>query len=396
MRRARVAWTVALADVVAVTIVMVLSPLIVPSGSPTLDTVAGGLLFIGGIAAFSTIGALLITRVPTNLIGMLLLVVGTILIAAIVIGEYGTIGALQRPPWPGSSVAATIGNAMVIYPILIALIGIPLYFPNGRLPTPRFRWIVRITIAFMIVWAIEAITGVLRDNGLTDVVPGLLAVAPILDALEIFMFVATFLIFGGAVVAVWLRFRRGDPVERQQVKWLVAVVAFGAVIWPLSFVIQDRHIADALSIIGIVGVFALPIVIGIAILRYRLYEIDRIISRTIGYAVVTGILAAVFAAAILLLQGVLATFTQGQTVAVAASTLAVFALFQPLRRRVQGAVDRRFNRARYDAERTAIAFSERLRNETDMEKVTTDLARTAQLTVSPTTMTIWLRRSGSS
>ncbi len=134
-----------------------------------------------------------------------------------------------------------------------------------------------------------------------------------------------------------------------------------------------------------------PIAIGIAILRYRLYEIDRIVSRSIAYAAMTGILAVVFAGGILLLQGVLATFTQGQTVAVAATTLLVFALFQPVRRRVQSVVDHRFDRTRYDTERIALAFSERLRSETDIEIVTRDLAHTARLTVAPNSLAIWLR-----
>jgi len=391
MTRARVAWAIAIADIVVVSVLMVMTPLITPSGSPTLDTVAGGLLFVGGIAAFSTVGAVLITRVPSNLIGPLLLVVGTSFVASIVIGDYGAFGAMQDPVWPGYSEAAAIGNAMLIYPILIALIGVPLFFPDGRLPSPRFRWIVRILIGFMAVWAIEAIQTVVRGGGAGEENAVLVAFAPVFSAMEIFEFVAMFLIFGGAVSAVWLRYRRGGPVERQQIKWLVAVVAFGAIIWPLSFLVQDRPIADALSLIGIVGLFALPIVIGIAILRYRLFEIDRIISRTIGYAAVTGILAVVFGGAILVLSGALSTFAQGQTVAVAASTLAVFALFQPVRRRVQSVVDHRFDRARYDAERTAVAFAERLRNETDMERVTMDLAATATVTVAPAALGIWLR-----
>ena len=121
-----------------------------------------------------------------------------------------------------------------------------------------------------------------------------------------------------------------------------------------------------------------PIASGTAVLGYRLFEIDRIISRTIGWAMVSGILVAAFAATVVGLQALLAGFTQGQTLAIAASTLVAFALFQPLRRRVQTAVDRRFDRARYDAQRTVDAFAQRLRDETNMEKVTSDLSRTAE------------------
>lgn len=134
-----------------------------------------------------------------------------------------------------------------------------------------------------------------------------------------------------------------------------------------------------------------PIAIGIAILRYRLFEIDRIISRTLGWAMASGILVAAFAATVVDLQALLPGFTQGQTLAVATSTLVAFALFQPLRRRVQAAVDRSFDRARYDAQRTVDAFAQRLRDETNMEKVTSDLSRTASATVAPTSFAIRLR-----
>ena len=130
---------------------------------------------------------------------------------------------------------------------------------------------------------------------------------------------------------------------------------------------------------------------GVAILHYRLYEIDRIISRTIAYAWLTAVLGAVFVAMILLLQAVLQPFTQGQTVAIAASTLVAAALFQPLRGRVQHVVDRRFDRARFDAERTSAAFAERLRHEVDIETVRTDLRRTVDRSIRPSSIDLWIR-----
>jgi DNA integrity scanning protein DisA with diadenylate cyclase activity len=155
--------------------------------------------------------------------------------------------------------------------------------------------------------------------------------------------------------------------------------------------------ATSPTIFDVLGPFSLslpPIAVGVAILRYRLYEIDRIISRTISYALVTGLLAATFAILIVGLQAVLTPFTGGQTVAVAASTLAVFALFQPVLRRVRRAVDRRFDRARYDGERTAAAFSERLRDQVDMETVTTDLRATVAGAIAPTDLGVWIRPRG--
>ena len=135
----------------------------------------------------------------------------------------------------------------------------------------------------------------------------------------------------------------------------------------------------------------MPVTIGIAVLRYRLYEIDRIISRTIGWALVSGILVAVFAGVVVALQTVLAGITQGETLAVAASTLVAFAIFQPVRRRVQSAVDRRFDRARYDAQRTVDTFAEHLRSEVDLGRLRSALVVTADRAVRPVGAAIWLR-----
>jgi hypothetical protein len=136
---------------------------------------------------------------------------------------------------------------------------------------------------------------------------------------------------------------------------------------------------------------SVPISIAIAVLRYRLYEIDRIISRTIGWAIVTACIVAIYLAGVLVLQGALEGATQGDTLAVAASTLLAAASFQPLRRRIQDLVDRRFHRTRYDAERMAAAFTERLRDQVDLEAVTGHLGATTREAVAPRTMTLWLR-----
>jgi hypothetical protein len=382
--RSRVAWGIAGLDIVAF--------LVATTFDPQGDVVAG-VLYLVGIASFAGVGALLCTRVPANPIGVLLLAAGTLLVAAIVIGTYADFGALQVPPWPGSGVARLVGDTIFIYPFVIALIGIPLVFPDGRLPSRRFRWVVRITIANMVAWTLGGILGP-TPGGAPGAIPGLAALDPFFEVLQPFVLVATLVSFGGAVVAVRLRFRRGDPVQRQQVKWLVAVVGVGAVVLPVALVLYDVNpgLADALSSVAILAMFALPIAIGIAILRYRLYEIDRLVSRTIGWAVVSGLLIAVFAGGVMALQTMLAGFTQGQTLAVAASTLVAFALFQPLRRRVQRAVDRRFDRARYDGEQTAAAFAERLRDQVDLGGLESDITGTVGVALRPSSAGIWIRQ----
>ena len=193
-----------------------------------------------------------------------------------------------------------------------------------------------------------------------------------------------------SVFSVVIRFRRGTPETRHQLKWPVLAVAFFGVVYGVGSVAQGAQ-GEIWNVLFVVAITAIPISVAVAVLKYRLYEIDRIISRTIGWTLVSGVLLAVFAAMILVAQAALDRFTQGQTIAVAASTLAVFALFQPVRRRIQRVVDRRFDRAWFDAERTSTAFAQRLQNEVDLATVTTDLRLTTEGALSPSALGVWIR-----
>src|SRR5439155_23219154 len=187
-----------------------------------------------------------------------------------------------------------------------------------------------------------------------------------------------------------IRYRSGDVTLRQQLRWFIAAVLLAAV--PLPIGIVPGVGGPQWFVLAAVGLLLVPISVGIAVTRYRLYEIDRLISRSIGWALVTGVLVAVFAGTVVGLQAIFASITRGETLAVAASTLVAFALFQPLRRRVQAAVDRRFDRARYDAQRTADAFAERLRDEVELAVITIELERTVQAAMRPSGATLWLPR----
>jgi hypothetical protein len=190
--------------------------------------------------------------------------------------------------------------------------------------------------------------------------------------------------------ALVIRFRRSVGTEHQQIKWFAsAAVVEVAAIFVTTWVVFPPPF-DALAALLIAPL--IPISVGVAILRYRLYDIDRIISRTVSYGAVTAILAGVFVGTILVSQTVLASFFSGNSVAVAASTLVVAALFQPLRRRVQAVVDRRFNRSRYDAERTAAAFSGRLREEVDLANICAEVRLVVAATVEPVTVEVWIRQ----
>jgi hypothetical protein len=199
--------------------------------------------------------------------------------------------------------------------------------------------------------------------------------------------------FVGAMSAIGLRFRRGNRVEREQIKWPLACMGAGVILLVASLFVQGAFpdVGNLLSVLGILDFFVLPIALGIAVLRYRLYDIDRIISRTISYGTITALLVAVFLAANLALQAALSSVTSGNALAVAGSTLLAAALFTPIRRRVQRSVDRRFDRARYDADRLTVEFADRLRDEIDLATLGDELDATVRLAFAPSSASLWLR-----
>jgi hypothetical protein len=382
MTRGTVALALAILDIVGYAVLIIIdSVMLGPEQADPVSAVLGA----GALAVFALMGALLIRRVPANPIGALLLATGTVQAAGLGLQFYGSLGGLASPPWPAATIVAALTDVWYTAPFVIALVGVPLLFPDGRLPSPHFRWVVWVTVAGTVLQVLA---------GLARLIPGSADLDSIVSMLVVVSVLATVVGFVGAGVAIWVRFRRGDPVQRQQVKWLLADAGVVVVAFPPAMALgsSNTSLDVAFWLVAYLAFLGLPIAIGIAVLRYRLYEIDRIISRTIGYAVVTVTLAATFAGAVLVFQSVLAPLTAGNTVAVAASTLVVAALFQPLRRRVQAVVDRWFNRARYDAERTVAAFAAQLRDEVDLESLRADVVSMVTRTVVPATVALWLRQ----
>jgi hypothetical protein len=237
---------------------------------------------------------------------------------------------------------------------------------------------------------LQLIPGVDNPFGFGPDLRGGRPIAPILG-------VATFIIFASLGSSMISRYRSAGRVERQQMKWFFLALGLSAIalgLATLESVFMDGPASGNSLTVYVFAGAVVPVAIGIAILRYRLYDIDRLISRTIAYGAITGILGAVFVGTILALQGLLTPYTGEQTIAVAVSTLAVFALFQPLRRRVQATVDRRFDRARYDADQTVRTFASRLRGDMDLGTVSTEIVKTASATVRPASASVWLRGSG--
>jgi hypothetical protein len=353
-------------------------------------------MFTGILAAFVIVGAILTTRVPGNAVGPVLLFSGALLATTIAIGTLSIVGAATGAlPMEVVALAGLINDAGFTLPIIVVLIGIPLIFPDGRLLSPRWRWIVVLAVvAYLCSVTAQALgPGPVGASGLPNpfAVP---ALYPVLEVLDAFANGSSVIGFGAAIAAIVVRYRRGDPIERQQLKWPAASIAL-ALVFPIAFVVPEGPIADTAFLLGLIALLTLPIGIGIAVMRYRLYEIDRIISRTLSWGLVTGVLILVFGGLVIGLQALLDGWTQGGgTLAVAASTLIAFALFQPLRRRVQRAVDRRFDRARYDGERTAAAFAERLREEVDLGTVQTTLTGSVEHALRPAVIGVWLREPG--
>lgn len=385
--RSIVAWCLAVASIVT----YVATSLLGPRGD-FMAVVMFGVLIGGLIVSSVSVGALLISRVPGNPVGTLLLATGVLTAGFTALATYSSQGASADPVWPGAAAVAVVTDFLFVYVIAIVLVGVPLVFPDGQLPSPRYRWFAWLAVAAI---ATQSVASTLKPGpvgyGGLDNPFGNPELTWLVAGLEMFANVAGAIALAGAVAAVLGRFRGPSPIVRTQVKWLVAVAGTAAIVFPVAFVLPIQPVADVAFLIGLFVMVTLPIAIGIAVLRYRLYEIDRIVSRSIAYVAVTVILTGVFAATIVATQSLLAPITSGQTIPVAASTLAVFALFQPIRRRVQRVVDRRFDRSRYDAERTAQAFAERLRDETDLGAVMSDLARTTSLALAPSRFAIWIR-----
>ena len=350
---------------------------------------------------WSAVGALLEVRRPDLPIGRLMILVGCGL-ALSVLTVAVTFAALAARSAAGDQVASISGGLTgLLTPILVFVFYLPFIFPTGRGQTARWDAIGRIFLAVAMLFA-----GLLvlqpGDVHLLPGIPNPIGFGP--DLRPVFGEVVTGAVDAVAVallaplliLSVASRYRLAGPIERQQLKWFLSGIALTFVAGTIMFVavvFTGGPIGEAPLIVFSLAAMTVPLAIGIGILRYRLFDIDRIVSRTIAYGTVTAILAVVFGSIIVVLSTALSTYAQGQTIAVAASTLAAFAIFQPLLRRVRRNVDRRFDRARYDAEQTVAKFSDRLRDDIDLGDLRSDLDATIRDAISPRSVGIWLRET---
>jgi hypothetical protein len=369
------------------------------------DLGVGGLVGGAFFLAFPLVGALIASTRPKNAVGWLCLAVGLLWSLSGVFDYYGYYGAATPGSVPFPVAAAGISDW--IWVPAVGLLGtyVLLLFPDGRLPSRRWRplaWlsgavILLLSVGIMLApGPLDNLAGVRNPFGIEGadwLAAGAYALLPLLPLCML-----------ASGLSLVLRYRRSGGEERQQIKWIAfaasVVVVLYAIAMIASFVFPEESWTTAGSVwwlnlltYAVLSSFALvPIALGIAVLKYRLYDIDIIINRTLVYGALTASLAVVYLGSVVSLQTLFGALTGGGSqLAVVASTLAIAALFTPLRRRIQAFIDRRFYRRKYDAQKTLEAFSAKLRDETDLATLDTEVVSVVSRTVQPANVSLWLR-----
>jgi hypothetical protein len=387
------AWALWTLTMLAIPVVAWLDHLSRQAGRPELAQLTPS-AFVGPVLACvsaATVGAVLASRRPRHPVGWLLLTLGLSLAWAGVPPAYAAYGLLARPGALPAAPTVARSWPIIIVTAQTALSFVLLLTPTGSLPSPRWRWWARLTAAATII----LLVGLALASGPLDpryqVVGGPFELrgqgGVLLVVNQLALAVTTLAVVVGAASLV-VRFRRAQGVERQQLRWVASAAALAV---PAAVVALGGLAVGATAVVtwAITAGFAgLPLAIGAAILRYRLYDLDHIISRTLAYGLLTLLLGGGYAAVVLGLGQLLG---RDSSLVVAAATLAVAAVFQPARRRIQQAVDRRFNRRRHDTAQTIAAFSTRLHQQIDLDSVTVELLAVADQTMQPTQVSLWLR-----
>jgi len=395
--RAGLAWALLALVVLGIAYGTWLDHLLRQAGRPELAWLhaASAPVVLAAVSA-ATVGVVLAGRRPEHPVGWLLLVLGLSLVVDGVLFEYVRYGLVVRPgALPAAAYLAGLSNSGLTFAWLSCTGFVLLLTPTGSLPSPRWRWWARVVAA---ATAMVLLLSVVDPRPMAPEYPEIdnpLAAPPALTGPGTVAGAAgVAIVLAALVVAAWslvLRFRRARGVERQQLRWLAVGAALAAVALLLAVGAATQS-KDALVLAASGGCVAiLPLATGAAILRYRLYDLDRIISRTVAYGLLTVLLGTVYASVVLLPAQLFGGVGGEPSWLVAGATLAVAAVFQPARRRTQRAVDQRFDRRRYDAARTIEAFSARLRQQVDLDTLTAELLTVVEQTMQPSQASLWLR-----
>jgi hypothetical protein len=373
-------------------VVLALMALAIPLDRATRHVSTGGELSWAVVGLpFALVGIVVARRQPRNAVGWILLAAALFFVVSTDASLYdvldyhihnghllfGPLAVLMQPSWA---------------PAIVCMVLAVLLFPDARLPLGRWRWILWPFLGIAGLWVLGAFgiaaheianhTVQITTSGDLSELDHPTGAATWWDIVQNVFYPVVFISGLGSLAKQIISYRGSIGERRQQLKWLLAGGAVFVVGGFLSFA------GPAVSFLGTIGLAALPVFVGIAILKYRLFEIDRLISRTLSYAIVTGLLVGVYVGLIALTTRALPL---SSPIGVAASTLAAAALFSPLRRWVQRIVDRRFNRTHYDAEETVAAFSAGLRDEVDLDRVQEDLVAVVHLSMQPSHVSVWLR-----
>jgi hypothetical protein len=394
---ARLAWVMCAATLVLTVLGLLL--LITShsrTGAPVYDYwLVNTVISIG----FSTVGAVITPRLPRlNPIGWLFCTIGLVGGVRLFVAEYAIVTLLAEPgslpsKLPGGETLAWISSWMWVLHLGL-FVFLALLFPNGRPPSSRWQPLVLGSGVVVVAGTVSVALWPETARGFDPINHplGTEVATDIINPVETIVY-ALGLIAAASLLA---RLRRSKGVERQQVKWFTYAVVVLAISATLAYVISESMgvlwLEWASSVLVLVSVVGLPVAVGIAILRYHLYNIDLIINRTLVYGSLTAVLAGLYFSSIVLLQVLFRTLTgQKSQLVVVVSTLAIAALFNPLRRRIQGFIDRSFYRRKYDAVKTLEAFSAKLREETDLDALSGDLIEVVEETMRPTHVSLWLR-----
>jgi hypothetical protein len=357
-------------------------------GTLASDWVSLSLAAFGPLGLASSVtGAVVAGRIPRNAVGWIMLALGLgtgLMLDLLVYAQADVDGAFH--PHAGDDYAGWLLGWITI-PLVFGLSAfLLLLFPDGRLPSRRWRPVAWFMGTAFVVVTIPMALSPVDIPGLHNPVMPAGRVTDIAQRLNDLGGLIALPVLGCAATALILRLRRSRGVERQQLKWFTYSAALAGVVLGVS-----PFTPDVVFFVGLLALAALPITAGLAILKYRLYDIDVVINKTLVYGALTATLAAAYLGSVLLLQLVLRPITQGSGLAVAVSTLAVAGLFRPVRSRIQSLVDRRFFRRRYDAVRTLEVFGARLRDELDVDALGTDLQAVVRDTMQPAHVSLWLR-----
>jgi hypothetical protein len=356
------------------------------------------LVFLLAVVSNALVGAVLASNRPRNPVGWFFVFSAASFAVSEATFRYAVYGLVIDPgSLPLARAMAWPATWLWVPGVLLVLVFLPLYFPNGRLLSLRWRPVMWLAIfvsgATVVIWAF--LPGKVGDAWDITNPLGLAALRPAIGGLEVVMEVLFVGFILSSVVSLVVRSRRSQGQERQQMKWLTYAAATVVGMVLLTTLLEAANLDFLSDMTGLVTdllIAGIPVGVGIAVLRYRLYDIDRIINRTLVYGSLTVTLVALYFGGIVVLQRIFVTLTgQQSTLAVVASTLLIAALFTPLRRRIQGFIDRSFYRRKYDARKTLEAFSTKLKNETDLESLNNDLVGVVRETMQPSHVSLWLR-----